>query len=157
MKANEYLQQINKLDKMIQNKLIEIEQWKAIAGGVTGQAEGERVQSSGTQQKMADAVCKYVMIEEEINADIDRLVYIKQDVIKTIEMLPTVEYDVLHKIYIQGMEFDEVAGMQNKSRSWVKKNHGKGLAHVQAIIDERGDGICHMLSLQSNGTEYAKG
>ena len=36
MKAKEYLQQVEKLNIMIDNKLIELEQWKAMAVGITG-------------------------------------------------------------------------------------------------------------------------
>ena len=63
MKAKDFLKQLKKLDAMITNKLIEREQWKSIATGSTGVSDGERVQSSGSQQKMADAVARYIDIE----------------------------------------------------------------------------------------------
>ena len=56
--AKKYLSNVSKLDKMIANKMIEKEQWEAVAEGSTAHSEGERVQSSGNPQKMADAVCQ---------------------------------------------------------------------------------------------------
>ena len=137
MKAKEYLQQVEKLDKLIENKLVEIQQWKAIATGTTAHSEGDRVQASGSQQKMADAVCRYVAIEEEIDRYIDKLVDIKQDVIRTIEQLPAIEYDVLHQIYIQGKTLDDVAARYDKTYSWATTVHGRALKKVQYILDQR--------------------
>jgi len=117
MSAKEYLQQVSKLNKMISNKLIEVEQWKAIATGTTAASEGERVKSSTSQQKMENAVCRYVAIQEEIDECIDKLVDAKQDVIHTIEQLEATEYDLLHIVYIQGKTLDDVADKYKKSYS----------------------------------------
>lgn len=147
MKAKEFLKQVLKLDRMIENKLIEREQWKSIAMGTTsGGADVivngvahkmDRVQSSGNPQKMADAVARYVDLEAVIDAVIDELVDTKKDVIAVIEKLPPTEYDILHKIYIQHIALDEVADVCNKSYSWAKTIHGIALKNVQRILDER--------------------
>ncbi len=136
MKAKDYLLQVSKIDKLIANKLIEKEQWLIIAQGTSGTAEGERVQSSGNQQKMADSVCKMIEIDEEINKYIDKLIDIKQDVIHTIEQLQPIEYDILHIVYIQFKDFNDVATKYNKSIKWVNRIHGRALANVQKVIDK---------------------
>lgn len=138
MKAKDYLMQVEKLDLIIHNKMIEVDQWKAIATGTTASSsDGERVQSSGSQQKMADAVHKYIEIEEEINSYIDNLIDTKKEIISTIEMLPAIEYDLLHKMYIQYMNIDEVAEALNKTYSWATTVHGRALKHVQDILNAR--------------------
>lgn len=138
MKAKEYLQQVKKIDKLIENKLIEKEQWFAIATGTTASSEdGDRVQSSGSQQKMADAVCKMVEIQEEINNLIDMYIDTKQGVIKTIEQLPADEYDVLHKIYIQGKNMRQTAAACEKSYDWVKIIHKQGMRDVQMFLGKK--------------------
>ena len=58
--AKEYLNQILKLDKLIENKLSELEHWRMVATGITSSFGGERVQTSGGRSKMEDAVCSYV-------------------------------------------------------------------------------------------------
>lgn len=131
------MKQLKKLDILIANKLIEIEQWKAIASGTTANSEGERVQSSGSQQKMADAVAKYIDIQTELDADIDRFIDTKQEVIRTIESLESTEYDLLHMIYVQFLTFDDVADKYDKSYSWATTVHGRALKQVQKILDER--------------------
>ena len=137
MRAKEYLKQLEKLDTIINNKMIERTQWKEIALGVTAHSEGERVQSSGSQQKMADAVDRCVDMEREIDDLVDRLVDLKRDVTSVIEQLPVAEYDVLHKLYIQHMTLYDVAEAKGKTYSWVTSIHGRALKNVQNILDER--------------------
>lgn len=140
MKAIEFLRQVDKLDRLIANKIIEMERWKALAMGTSVSTEGERVQSSGSKQRMQDAVCRYITIEEDINQYIDELVDKKQEVISTIEQLPTNEYDILHKIYIQHIRLHDVGESwdgETRSTTWVKKVHRKALISLQRILDER--------------------
>ena len=137
VKAKEYLQQLKKLDVLISNKLIEIDQWKAIASGTTACSEGERVQASGSQQKMADAVVRYMDIQGELDADIDRFIDTKMDVIRTIETLNPTEYDLLHMVYVQFLTLDDVAAKYDKSYSWATSVKGRAMANVQRILDER--------------------
>lgn len=137
MKSKEYLLQIRKLDTLINNKLAEVDHWKSVAFGTGAWSDGERVQSSGNKQKMASAVDRYVDIQAEITADIDKLIHLKQEVIRTIEVLPEKEYDVLHKFYVQGMTFDEIADFHERSYSWATSVHGRALASLQRVLDER--------------------
>lgn len=135
MKAKDYLNQLVKLDTIIQNKLVEKALWKDVALGITAHSEGDRVQSSGSQQKMANAVERCVDLEREINHLVDCLIDIKQGVIRTIELLNATEYDVLHKRYIQNMTFEEIGTAKGKSKSWATTVHGRALQNVQRILD----------------------
>ena len=137
MKAIDYLKQIEKLDTLIQNKLAEKARWKDVALGITTTTDGERVQSSGSQQKMADAINRCIDIEREIDLFVDTLVDLKKEIIRTIEQLNPTEYDVLHKRYIQNMTFDEIAETKRKSKSWATTVHGRALQSVQRILDDR--------------------
>ena len=137
MKAKDYLRQLEKLDKMIENKLAELDQWKAKSTCTTQQLTADRVQSSGNPQKMADAVCKIIEIEGEIDAFIDRLVDTKREVISTLERLNPTEYDVLHKMYVQYFTLEEVSIKKGKSYSWATTIHGNALKSVQRMLDER--------------------
>lgn len=137
MDARDYLNQLKKLDKLIENKLAEKEQWKAIATSTTQQMSADRVQTSGNKQKMADAVLKIVEIEAETDACIDRFVDTKRDVIHTIEQLNTDEYDLLHKVYVQYLTLYEYAEHTGKSYNTVKSVHGSALNKVRHILAER--------------------
>lgn len=137
MKAQEYLEQVDKLEAIIQNKMIEKAQWRDIALNITGRYEGERVQSSGNKQKMSDAADRMIEIDREINRVIDEQINARLEIIKTIEQLKTVEYDLLHKIYIDHMTFKEVAAAKDKSVSWATTVHGRALQSLQRLLNER--------------------
>ena len=137
MRSKEYLLQIRKYDTMIHNKQAEVDHWKTVACSTSTYSEGERVQSSGNPHKMESAVDRYVDLQAEITADIDRYIDLKQKVIRTIENLPVAEYDILHKVYVQGLTFDEVAAIADRSYSWATTVHGRALARLQRLLDER--------------------
>lgn len=135
--AKSYLQQVEMLDAKITNKLIEKQQWKDIALGITASVGGERVQTSGSKQKMADAVIKCVDIESEIDDLIDEFVTAKKKVITTIEQLYSpMEYRILHLRYIQHVSLTEIADILNKEYSWVTTTHGRAVKNVQNILNK---------------------
>lgn len=136
--AQVFLEQCERLDARIKNKLIEKQQWKDIALGITADMDGERVQSSGAKSKMADAINKCVDMEAEIDSLIDQLIDTKKDVIQTIEQLysPT-EYNVLHMRYIQYMSLQEIADHYGKDYGWATTTHGRALKSVQDILDRK--------------------
>ena len=138
MNAKDFLRQIKKLDRLIENKLIEIQRWKDIANNTTANLSGERVQSSGNPQKIADAIGRYIDLEREINQDIDKLVDTKKDVIGVIEQLNATEYDIIHKIYVQYLTLEDVADAYDRTYSWATTIHGRALKHVQNILNKRG-------------------
>jgi len=138
MDAREYLEQVGKIDRLIENKLIEKEQWRSIALGTSASgSDGDRVQSSGSKEKMADAVIKIIEIEEEIDELVDKLVDTKQDVIRTIERLDSISYDILHKRYIQGKDLYEICDLYGRPVPSIKRKQGKALKQVQTLLNER--------------------
>ena len=136
--AKSYLQQVEMLDAMITNKLIERKKWEEIALGITASIGGDRVQSSGSQSRMADAVVKCVDMEREIDELIDKLINAKKKVIETIEKLhsPT-EYKILHLRYIQYVSLTEIADILKREYTWVTTTHGRALKNVQNILDRQ--------------------
>lgn len=138
MDAKSFLRQTEKLDAQIQNKMIERQQWRDMALGITANMSGDRVQSSGSQSKMADAIDRCVDMEAEIDSLVDKLIDTKREVIATIEQLdsPT-EYNVLHMRYIQYKGLQEIADKYGKDYGWVTTCHGRALKSVQAILDAK--------------------
>ena len=138
MKAQDFLRQVRKLDLQITNKLIEKQQWRDIALGITANMDGERVQSSGGKSKMADAVNKCVDIEAEIDNLVDRLIDVKKEVIQAIEQIDSpIEYDVLHRRYIQFQGLQDIADHYRKDYGWATTTHGRALKSLQEILDNK--------------------
>lgn len=136
--AQIYLEQVEKQECIIKNKMIEKQQWMDIALGITASMEGERVQSTGSQSKMADAVSKCVDMEAEINAQVDKLIDLKKEVIATIEQVHSAtEYMILHMRYIQYIKLKDIALKWDEEYTNITTAHGRALASVQRILEER--------------------
>ena len=140
--AQVFLGQVEKLEAIIKNKQIEKQQWRDIAMGITASMEGERVQSSGNQQKMADAVAKCVDVEAEIDSLIDKLIDTKKEVMQTIERLdsPT-EYKLLHLRYIQFVKLKDIAQMWDEEYTNITTTHGRAVKNVQEILNNRSNSL----------------
>lgn len=134
--AQLFLEAVEKQEAVIKNKLIEKQQWKDIAMGITASMEGERVKSSGTKSKLSDAIDKCVDIETEIDDLIDKLIDLKKEVTAVIEQVqsPT-EYNLLHMRYIQYIPLKDIAERWHTEYTNVTTAHGKALKKVQEIRD----------------------
>lgn len=147
--AKEYLGQIQKINKVIENKNQEKEQWLLIASGTKALTNKDRVQSTPRRDQLEEATIQMTIIEEEIKQSLDLLIRTKMEVIKTIEKLPTIEYDLLHKVYIgrvvtkdekkitEYMKLEDVANLYDKSYTWATTVHGRALEHLRKILEER--------------------
>lgn len=134
--ARKYLERVEMLDSIVNNKLIEQRQWKDLALGITANMGGERVQSSGSKSKMADALNKCIDMEGEIDRAIDNLIDRKREVISMLEKLESpLEYNLLHMKYIQYKDLQEIADKYGKEYGWATTNHGRALTSLQEILD----------------------
>lgn len=131
MSAEEYIERIKKIDSMIKNKLRDHARWLEVADGLGGASLGERVQSSRNLHRGADAICNYVDIEREIDA----LKKERQAIIQTIEQLPSAEYDVIYKLYVEDYTMKEVAYHAGKTYDWVKRHKRSALLMLQTFLD----------------------
>lgn len=111
MTAQQRLESIRKLDELINAKLAERTRLRELATATTAKPmDGMPFTNTGTvNQKIQDIVIKLVMLEEETNALIDKYIDEKQEIVRVIEMLPEREYGVIHRYYIQGMTWEQVA------------------------------------------------
>ncbi len=133
MKAKEYLQKITFLDSKIESNKERIMRYKESAENKTSNLSPNKVQTSTSKQKMADAVCSYSDLERIIKADEKK----KQEIIDTISMLNPNESTVLYKCYADAMTLWEISKDMDRSYSWVSKRHSDGVRNVQKILDSR--------------------
>lgn len=133
MKAKEYLQKIAFLDSKIESNKERVQRYKESAENRTSNLTPNKVQTSSSKQKMADAVCSYSDLENIIRADEEK----KQEIIDTISLLNPQESTVLFKCYADNKPLWEVAREMSKSYSWVTKVHGRGVKNIQNILNSR--------------------
>jgi DNA-directed RNA polymerase specialized sigma subunit len=132
LRAEEYLDQIKKIDAIIINKSEDYRRWVGIASGNGDFSVGERVQASRNLHQIPNAIAKYIDIEREIE-DLKKK---RAEIIKTIEQLPSVEYKIIYMLYVKDSTLKEIAFDFERSYEWVKKRRKNALRMVQNIIDK---------------------
>lgn len=137
MQATDYLKQLKEIDFLIRLKQDEYQRWKMAALNTTSYSDGERVQASSSQQRMADAIARYIDLERETAQAIAEQMHKQKEILETLMLLSVDEYAVLHMRYYQRMKFEDIAAQMFRSLSWVKKTKQKALRNLQAILDER--------------------
>ena len=139
MKAINYLKQIKLMDAKIDSDILEIEQLEALATKTTSVMGGERVQSSGSQQKMADCVVKIVIMKGQLEDEIDRFIDYKAEAKKMIsESCDADCCRLLYKRYFQDNTWEQIAVEMGFTYQWVSGGlHQRALAQLQRALDEK--------------------
>jgi len=123
MTTKVYLGQIRKYDRMINNKLADIYRLKTMAMSMTIEPQADKVQTSGAQDKLGDAVAKIVDLEKEIDRLVDIYVDKRNVIIGQIDALENDEYrDVLTQRFVLCKPFDEIyeeIGMSRRKMFYV--------------------------------------
>lgn len=129
--AQEFFEEYDTLVFMIKAKIEQRNMWAGISESITAQMGGERVQSSGDQQRMASAVVKYLDIDNEIKEMYKQIKHIE----KVIKKLKGNKRKVIHMRYVQMLSFKEIGFLCHKNESWATTIHGRALQDVQRILD----------------------
>ena len=134
MKAKEYLQQLQRLDTMINQKIKELGDLRLMSQSVGGiDYSKERVQSSPSgDAPFVKPVLRMIELEQEINAEIDRFVDEKHEIINQIQALqnPT-HIDILYKHYVEFKRLEIVAVEMNFTYQYIVELHGTALKEFQ--------------------------
>lgn len=110
MTAKEYLQQALRLDERINSKISQLESLRELATKCTSAITGMPRNPSPSQSPMADAVCKIIDLQDEINRDIDHLVDLKRELVGVIRNVEDVECRLLLELrYLCFKSWEDIA------------------------------------------------
>lgn len=133
MTAKEYLRQLKTLDNVINAKLLEKERLEALATKVTSDLS-EKVQGGGSEG-IEGTVIKIAELEIQINADIDKLVGLRNEAGGLIDKLDNNNFKtILSMYYISNVTFRQIAKHMNYSIGGVFKMHGYALKDFGEIF-----------------------
>lgn len=134
MTTKDYLNQINRLDKMIQNKLSEIYRLKTMSCSITVSTEREAVQTSTNKDKLGSAISKIVDLENETNVLVSNFIEKRNNIISQIDDMDNVEYyQVLSLRYVNQNTFEEIAENTNWSIRKIFSLHGRALQEFERL------------------------
>jgi hypothetical protein len=139
MKAKTFLGRAYRLDLKINTKLEQLEQFRSLAYKVTSNLSEDKV-SNGTKSKgsLEDSIIKIIMAEQELNAEIYRLIAIKKDIAETISLLSIEDEKLLLELrYICFNSWEEIAVKMNFSCSYTHRLNRHALENIETILKTR--------------------
>lgn len=138
MKAKEYLQQLQRLDTVINQKIKELDDLR-LKSRSTGSIDysKERVQTSPSgDAPFVKLIGRIVDLEAEINAEIDAFVDEKHKIINQIQGLKNSKYiEILYKHYVEFKRLEVVAVEMNFTYQYVVELHGYALKDFQTTYE----------------------
>lgn len=134
MTTKSYLEQIERLDRMIQNKLSEINQLKHMAVSITISPKEVNVQISPDNDKMGNAVAKIIDLEKETDKLVDEYIDKRKHIIEQIDSIgDTNMYHVLSERYISRKELSVIAVEMGYSFKQICRIHGNALVEFERL------------------------
>lgn len=136
MKAKEYLEGIKRLDNIINSLIAEYDAIKGMTTKITASSEGDRVQASGSQERMADMVCKMVDCQNSINANIDKYINMRNNILEVVQLLDNADHiAVLYKRYFEFKKWEQIACEIGLGWRGTLKLHGRALNAMDKILN----------------------
>ena len=137
METKAYLKQISRLDRMIKNKIIELDQYRDLEYGLGAISNEERVQTTLNPDKFTKKVEKVIQLEQKIDKLIDAFVDKKEIIISQIdEMEDDTHYDVLFLRYVKRDTFEKIACDVGFSLRQIIRIHGEALREFEKKYGE---------------------
>ena len=135
MLIKEFLKQAFYLDHRINSKIEQLDALNALAqkanATLSDMPKGHRQRNS----RLEEVVVKIVTLQEEINADIDKLVDMKKEIASVINSVEDKEQlVVLEKRYLNFLSFEQIAVDLNYSIQHVFRIHKQALCSTEIIL-----------------------
>ena len=151
MTAKEYLRQLSRMEAFIESKKERLAVLREIASSCGAPAlTGMPKNPSPTTSKMADAVCKALDLEREIQQDEEKLRQKKVFLLDCIGQMENTEYQtVIIGRYFKGDSWAEIAEKMFYSQRWIYELHGRALVELDEIL-----GRLQSTSVQFSPVQY---
>lgn len=127
--VKDYLKQVEDADKMINVKLKRLEELRLQSTCIRSPSySSDKVQTSPTDGALPRIIAKIVDLQEEINADIDRFIDLKAQIMHTIDLIDDADVKVvLYAKYFEYKNLTKVAKEVHSCKRTVQRLHRKGL------------------------------
>lgn len=136
-KAQAFLEKIEIYDTLIENKMLQIKKLDDQQLQITATMKEDIVAFSGSQDKLGDAVSKFIVFENQLYAEIDYYLERMDDATKMIDRLKDPNHiKVLHKRYVLYRTFEQIAEDMNFCLRQIHNIHGRALQAFERIMEQ---------------------
>ncbi len=136
MKAKEYLQKVQRLDVVINQKMDEAVNLRLKSGSINGVDYSK--QHGQTNHSLEAPFVKSINRVIDLEEEIDLLEGEKHEIINQIQNLPNSKHiEVLYKRYVEFKTFEKVADEMNFTYQYVVELHGHALKNFQKTYESQ--------------------
>ena len=137
MTTREYLNQIHKINLMIEAKLDEINRLRDMVCRISVPMNGEKVKSSSDPDKLTNTVAKIIKLEKEIDKNVEQLVSLRKKIISQIDAISDpLYYSFLTYRYVQQLSTKEIFSKMNIGKTAMFKIQKNALLELEKIYGE---------------------
>ncbi len=134
LSAKDYLSQAYRIDHRINSKIEQVQSLRDLAAKATSTLSDMPRSASPNVHRMEDVIAKMVDLESEINADLNRLIDLKHEIITVVKCVENPELQTLLELrYLCFMTWEQIAVEINWSIRQVYYMHGEALREVEQI------------------------
>ena len=139
MKAKEYLQQAEKIDRIIKSKLAQIERLESLATSATQVIDpsgGHTTADPSKGSKLENMVVSIVDLKDQAQKQAAKLLEVRKEIMATISKVGSLSIQyVLEERYLLFKSWDVIAEETGFSKSYLFHMHSTGLQLVESIIN----------------------
>lgn len=141
MTTDEYLSQIRKLNKVIEDSLEDLDDMRRLAESVSSKRPvSDLVISSGKKDRLETIIVKILDKEADIERIIESYIEKREAIIKQLQELDLMEYNVLRMRFINGLRFGRVLELLNESEKCSERQmyriYDNGMKNFKAKFGE---------------------
>jgi predicted DNA-binding protein (UPF0251 family) len=139
MNAKEYLQQAQKIDRIVKSKLAQIERLESLATSATQVLDptGSHASADPTKgSKLENMVISIVDLKEQAQKQAAKLMEIRKEIMETLNKVSNLSVQfILEERYLLYRSWDSIAEETGFSKSYLFHMHSTGLQLVESIIN----------------------
>ena len=133
--AKDYLSQAYRIDQRINSKIEQIQSLRSLSTKATATlSDMPHAKGARNFHRMEDIIAKMLDLESEINADLNRLIDLKHEIITVVKCVENPEHQTLLELrYLCFKTWEEIAVEVDWSIRQVYYMHGEALREVEQI------------------------
>ena len=128
MTTRDYLTQIERFERILDNKQLELLRLRDLASSVSSFRTGDKVMRSGSKDKLGDSVSRIVDLEKDVSEKITAYADLRQKIIEQIEHMEDMNhYSILFRKYVERQGFEQIAEALGYSQRQIIRIHQEAL------------------------------
>ncbi len=134
--VKDYLNQVKEADKMINFKQERLDELKAQSFCIRSpDYSSDKVQTSPTGDAIPRIIAKIIDLQEEINADIDKFIDLKAEIMRVVDSLKCAdEIVIIYAKYFEYKTIQEIADETHHCRRTIQRLHKSALKKLSPLV-----------------------